>query len=152
MSIDKTELEKLSPAERIKKLKELGAERKKEIEEAEDLIKRTEAEIERERTIPDIELPEFEPVDISKMFQAAGGLEGTVAQEAPAQEENEPVKYSEAVEHTGEAVYHPDEHDWVELKGEQGISTVKYESASNKADDLTGSRSVLKNIKKYVGN
>jgi hypothetical protein len=45
MPIDKDELKKLSPEERLKRLKELEEERKKEIEEAEDLIKRTEAEI-----------------------------------------------------------------------------------------------------------
>ena len=39
------ELKKLSPDERIKRLKELEEERKKEIEEAEELIKETTQEL-----------------------------------------------------------------------------------------------------------
>lgn len=45
MALDKDELLKLSPQARLKKLKELEEQRKKEIEEAEKLLKETEIEV-----------------------------------------------------------------------------------------------------------
>ena len=151
MTLDKDELKKLSPEERIKRLKELEEEGKKEIKEAEDLIKRTEAEIEHNKNIPDIEVPEIERVDISKMFEAPEGLETTIKKEAPGEEKENPVKYGGMVEDTGEVGYVPDEHDWVEFdKAAKVEDSVKYESVVQQADDLTGSRSVLKKIKKYT--
>ena len=92
MPLDKAEFKKLSPEERIKKLKELEEERKKEIVEAEDLIKKTEAEIFANQNIPDIDVPDITPVDITKMFEAPEGLEGTVVN-TPVPEESVPVKY-----------------------------------------------------------
>ena len=66
--INKSELEKLSPAERIKKLKRLERENKKEIVEAEDLIKKTEAEIQREKITESVNIPETKTIDISQLF------------------------------------------------------------------------------------
>lgn len=149
MPLDKEELKKLSPEKRIKRLKQIEKERKKEIEEAEDLIKRTEAEIQREKDIPDIEVPKIEPVDISKIFEAPEGLETTVRREVTAEEEESPIKYGGVIEQIREEAYQPDEHAKIEFDAKVE-ETVKYESATQKADDLTGSRSVLKNIKKYT--
>jgi hypothetical protein len=152
MSINKEELKKLSPKERIKRLKELGQERKKEIEETEDLIKRTEAEIEHNKNIPDIEVPEIEPVDISKMFETPEGLETAVKKESPEQEESNIVKYDAAVEFGNRTDYvEPDEHDWVNFEMNLKVDdTSNYHSATEKAEDLTGSKSALKKIKKYT--
>ena len=61
------ELKKLSPEERIKRLKELEEERKKEIEEAEELIKETVrelAEAEEKRRIP---IPEARATELSTL-------------------------------------------------------------------------------------
>ncbi|MBI2176473.1 hypothetical protein HYU40_03975 [Candidatus Woesearchaeota archaeon] len=61
------ELKKLSPEERIKRLKELEEERKKEIAEAEELIKETAkelAEAEEKRRIP---IPEARATDLSTL-------------------------------------------------------------------------------------
>lgn len=151
MALNKDEIQKLSPEARLKKLKELGEERKKDTEEADDLIKRAVAEIEREKSIPKIEVPDLKPVDISKMFEAAEGLEMTVRKEAPFVEEQAPIKYNAVVEQAS-SIYtgYEDEDD---IKRETTIkfeSTVKYESTVQQVDDLTASRSTLKNLKKYT--
>ena len=151
MPLDKEELKKLSPEERIKRLKELERDRKKEIVEAEDLIKRTEAEILENKNIPDIEVPEINPVDITKMFEAPEGLEGTLRNAPVDDEEVKPVKYDGGLVQGEAPGYVPDEHDWVECEIQGKVEdSIKYESAVQKADDLTGSRGVLKKIKKYT--
>ncbi len=144
MAIDKDELKKMSPAERLKRLKELEEERKKDIDETTDLIKRTEAEL-NDRS-PLFEVPELEPVDISKLFLAEEGLEAEVHQ--PSEEENN-VKYTGNVAPVEASYDVPDEHDWVRGDISQR-EFIKYESTTEKADELTGSRSLLKNIKKYM--
>lgn len=63
------ELKRLSPQERIRKLKELEEERKKEIEEAEKLIKESNVEIEEERKeLERIPIPQLKAVDIQGLF------------------------------------------------------------------------------------
>ena len=151
MSIDKDILKKLSPEERIKKLKESGEERKKEIEETEDLIKKTEAELEFIKTIPDIEVPELKPIDISSLFEREDNLEKVVTEED--EEKPSKIEYTPQVEF-GEVSYTPNnqyerEDHAIHIKIEE---TVKYESVGDKGDDFTASRSVLKDIKKYTGN
>lgn len=150
MPIDKEELKKLSPEDRLKKLKELEQESKKEIDEAEDLIKRTEAEIEHNKNIPNIEVPKIEPVDISRMFEAPEGLESTIKKEAPEEAESK-IKYNPSNDYSdsAESLWQPPEATLHE-KPIKTEDTLKYESAQDQADELTASRSVLKNIKKYT--
>lgn len=63
------ELRGLSPRERLRRLKELEEERKKEIQEAQELIKKSEGEIEREEQIrKEIPIPQIKAVDIEHLF------------------------------------------------------------------------------------
>src|SRR3989338_8235542 len=85
MTIDKKELAKLSPEERIKRLKLLEEERKKEGDEIEQLIKKSVQEMKNDKLAGEI-APEQKAVDISRLFETRGGekLERTARQEAPA--------------------------------------------------------------------
>ena len=72
MSIDNRELTKLSPQDRIKKLKFMEEERKKEVAEIEELIKRSMQEIRTEKTAEEF-APAARVVDISRLFESEGG-------------------------------------------------------------------------------
>lgn len=68
---DLDDIKKLSPEERIRKLKKLEEEKRKEIEEAEKLIKESEGEIEEEEKIRQkIPVPQMKAVDIGNLFTA----------------------------------------------------------------------------------
>lgn len=71
MTINKKELHKLLPQERIKKLKLMEEERKKEVNEIERLIMESMQELKTDKLAEDIS-PEQKPVDISKLFEASG--------------------------------------------------------------------------------
>ena len=62
------ELKKLSPKERIKKLKELQEKDKKEIEEAQHLIRESEEQAAREEETEKIPIPQLKAVDIEALF------------------------------------------------------------------------------------
>src|SRR3989344_6690546 len=80
--INKAELHRLNPEERIKRLKQLEEESKKEFLEIEKLIKEADKEIKMER-IAEENMPHPAAVDITRLFEAErGGLERTVKQEA----------------------------------------------------------------------
>ncbi|HLD18695.1 MAG TPA: hypothetical protein VJB90_01670 [Candidatus Nanoarchaeia archaeon] len=66
--VDPRELERLPPAERIRKLKQIEEDRKKEIKEAENLIRSSEREIEVAETVKRIPLPQMRSVDPSTLF------------------------------------------------------------------------------------
>ena len=85
MPIDKEELNKLSPRDRIKKLHQLEEEKKKEATEIEELIKRSMQELKTDRLAGEI-APEQRAVDISRLFEADSGqrLERTARKSAPA--------------------------------------------------------------------
>jgi len=62
-------LKKLSPEERIKRLREIEEKDKKEIEEAQKMLKESENEIENEIRIKDqVPIPQIKAVDISQLF------------------------------------------------------------------------------------
>ena len=84
MTIDKKELNRLSPEERIKKLKLMEDERKKEVDEIEELIKKSMQELKTDKLAEEI-APERRDVDISRLFETTGEerLERTARQEAP---------------------------------------------------------------------
>ncbi len=85
MPLDKRELSKLSPEQRIKKLKLMEDERKKEVNEIERLIKESMQELKTDKLAEEV-APEQKAVDISRLFEAAGEekLERTARQEARA--------------------------------------------------------------------
>ena len=84
MTIDKKEIAKLSPQERIKKLKLMEEERKKEVNEIEELIKKSMHELMTDKIAEEI-APEQRAVDISRLFETSGEerLERTAREEAP---------------------------------------------------------------------
>ncbi len=67
---DLDELKKLSPQERIKKLKELQKKDKEEIEKAQKLILESEEDIVREEQVRKIPIPQVKAVDIDSLFSA----------------------------------------------------------------------------------
>ena len=70
--IDKKDLAKLSPEERIKRLKQLEEERKKDAGEIEQLIKQSMQELKTDRLAEEI-TPERKAVDISRLFEKESG-------------------------------------------------------------------------------
>ncbi len=63
------ELKKLSPQDRLKKLKEIEDRNKKEIQEAQKLMKQSEAELEEEeKTKKQLPLPQLRSIDDSNLF------------------------------------------------------------------------------------
>ncbi|MBI4452815.1 hypothetical protein HY637_05265 [Candidatus Woesearchaeota archaeon] len=83
MTLNKSELSRLSPEERIRKLRQLEDERKKEVDEIGKLIKDSMQELKTGKLAEDI-APASKTVDISRLFETAGGekLERTAKQEA----------------------------------------------------------------------
>lgn len=157
--LDKEELEKLTPAERIKKLRKIEQENKKEIEEAEKLIQRTETEIEREKLTESIKVPETRSIDIGKLFEEEKeSLEATVRQEAPAaegaKEESQLYQLAQAYEEVKE-LYQSEEPlnerqlEWIDRLGER-VEKARYETLSKDVANLVvATRSLLYKIRKY---
>ena len=83
MPIDKSELSRLPPDARIKKLKQLEEERKKEAEEIGELIRKSMQELKTGKLAEEI-APAPKPVDISGLFEPTGGerLERTAKKES----------------------------------------------------------------------
>lgn len=69
MGIDKEELTKLSPKERIKKLKLMEKERKQDVNEIERLIQESMKELRTDKIAEEI-APQQKAVDISTLFEA----------------------------------------------------------------------------------
>ena len=66
--MDLSDIKKLPPEERLKKLKELEESRKKEIEEARKLAAESEHEIALEEIRRDIPIPQLKAVDVDMLF------------------------------------------------------------------------------------
>ncbi|MBI1935785.1 hypothetical protein HYS31_05075 [Candidatus Woesearchaeota archaeon] len=69
MALDKKEFSRLSPGDRIKRLKSLGEEKKKEVDEIEKLILDSMKELKFQELAGEI-APEPKAVDISRLFEA----------------------------------------------------------------------------------
>ncbi|MCK4521856.1 MAG: hypothetical protein KAU20_04735 [Nanoarchaeota archaeon] len=91
------ELKKLSPEERIKRLKELEEKDKEEIKKAHELIRDSEEEIDIQERTKRMRLPKQEEVEITKLFKPDEGesLEETVEKEKPRVSEEEIRKQRE---------------------------------------------------------
>jgi len=95
------DIRKLSPEERIEMLRELEEDNKKEIEEAEKLMKESMVEIRNEEIIREIPPPGIKPVDISKLFETEEDkkpdvqqpLEETVEKEKPEVSQEQIAQY-----------------------------------------------------------
>ena len=83
------EAKKLTPEERIKKLKEIAITRKEELKRMEKMILETESELEGEEKKKSMPVPEQKEVDINKLFSRDSDLEHQVAKEQPKKIEGE---------------------------------------------------------------
>lgn len=166
MAIDKQELTKLSPQERIKKLKLMEVERKKEVDEIEVLIRESMHALKTDKIAEDF-APEPRIVDISTLFEANGAqnLEGTARKEAQGSAKG--TKGYQALVQTYEAYSQAMQlygivstggnlsREQINLVGELGerLNTVeRYMPESEKvASKLDAARAVLYKLKKETG-
>jgi len=140
--LDKKKLQKLSPAERLKKLREIEEAGKKELKEAESLIEQTLAEIKG----PSSEGGSAPATDISQLFGGAEeNLEGAVQSESKAEEGGGEVKYS-AVTYSTDYKAFSMEPPKSEGKVED---TVKYEGATEQNVKSTATKTDIESMKKY---
>ena len=156
--INKEELDKLKPAEKIKKLKELEEESKKEIEEAEKLIKQTQAELEKQGIAESVKVPETKPIDIESLFKVEPGLEGTVKKSAPAEESSSQLYLLAHVYEAAKGLYESEEPlsnrqlEWIDKLGEK-VEKISYRVASKEVADLVvATRSIVRKIRQYHTN
>ena len=167
MTIDKKELTKLSPAERIKKLKLMEEERKKEVNEIEKLIRDSMHELKTDKIAEEI-APESRAVDISKLFETSGEdkLERTAREGAPANVRGGNRGY-QAIVQTYEAysqlqkldkalsIYGSLSEEQIDALGQIGEKINRVErymtEAEKTASKLDASRAVLYKLKKETG-
>jgi len=156
--LDKEELKKLPLAERIKKLKELEEDNKKEIEEAEKLIKETEDEIGRESITEGVAVPETKQIDIESLFGREKGLEATVREEAQSSEggaaQNTLYQLAQGYEEAKDMLYSGEsltskQLEWIDQLGER-VEKARYETTTaDVANLVVATRSVLHKLRKY---
>ena len=165
MSIDKRELGRLSPEQRIRKLKLMEEDRKKEVNEIERMIKESIQELKIDKLAEEV-APEQKAVDISRLFETSAGntLERTARKEAKADSNTRGYQaitqiyqdYSQLKEFygmvsTGSGL----SKEQISAIGQIGerISTVeRYMTESEKsASKLDASRMVLYKLKKETG-
>jgi len=154
--LDKEELSKLTPDERIKKLKKIEEENKKEIEEAGELIQKTEAEIKSENIAESIKIPETKPIDIEDLFKKEQNLETTVKEEAPSKETEEGPLYQLAQDYQevkgmlyNSEDLNENQLEWIDQLGER-VEKIKYQSTSDQLANLVvATKSIVHKLKKY---
>jgi len=160
----KEELKKLSPKDRVKKLKELEEKRKQEINKIEELLKDSEKEAKTEEVAKEI-VPEQTEVNIERLFkkEEEEALESTVRKEAPDKDDKniQYMSFNQAQDDystlkdigyaTMSGPVTPAHMDAIDKIGER-LEKIKYQSASKEiADILVASRATLYKIKKYAG-
>ena len=163
MPINKNELTRLSPEERIKKLKLMEEERKKEVTEIESLIKESMRELKTDKIAEEV-TPERRAVDISSLFEAGGEkLERTARDESKGAfmggkgyqalsqvyQDYSSLKKLMGYAATGSL---KEEHiAAVDAIGER-LDKTKYQSASSELANLVvASRAALHKLRKYAG-
>jgi hypothetical protein len=160
MAIDPKELAKLSPEERIKKLRQLEEEGRKDADEIGALIKKSMQELRTDKLATDI-TPERKQVDISKLFEEEGErLERTVKKERPSgkaeyqsfmQTYQDYSSLKKMMGYAAEGALTEDHLKIVDKIGER-LDRTKYERLSDEvANMLVASRSALHKIRKYAG-
>lgn len=163
MPIDTNELRRLSPRDRIKRLKQMEEERKKDADEIERLIKDSMRELKTEKIAEEV-TPEQITVDISRLFEAEGErLERTARQGASAAlkgaKEYLTVKqaiydYTSSKRILGYAAagsLTEEQKASIDKIGER-IDRTKYQTASAElANLIVATRAVLHKTRKYAG-
>jgi len=153
------ELKRLSPEERLKKLKEFEDQRKKDLEETQKMIKSSMEEARREKAVEDVDIPDSEPVNIDKLFDSdEENLESAVHAEHQAFDnadgENLSYQLKQDFEELKNLSYKElDQYEVGKLEEiEDRLGKVSYENASkDMAQQLVTSKGIVYNIKKYGG-
>jgi len=165
MHIDKKNLARLSPEERIKKLRLMEESKKKEVNEIGQLIKDSMQELRTDKLAEEI-APEQKAVDISRLFEATGEekLERTARKEslldsarggggyqAFTQVYQDYAKLKSMISYAVIGALSPEQHELVDAIGER-LDKTKYETASSEIANLVvASRATLHKIKRYMG-
>ncbi|MBS3095816.1 hypothetical protein J4480_00080 [Candidatus Woesearchaeota archaeon] len=166
MPLNKKELGKLSPEERIRKLKLMEEERKKEVSEIGRLINESMQEIKTEKLAEEI-APEQKAVDISRLFETDAGenLERTARKEggvgdltkgskdyqtfAQAYQDYSSLKKLMGYAATGSL---NEEHQAVIDEINERLDKTKYQNIGAEiANILVASKATLHKIRKYAG-
>ncbi|MBI2107527.1 hypothetical protein HYX09_06045 [Candidatus Woesearchaeota archaeon] len=159
--LNKNELKKLSPAERIKRLRQMGDERKKEVTEIESLIKESDYELKIDK-IAEQNAPAQKPVEIADLFKGEGGrLENDVRKERPTEEARgyraimqayeDYASLKKVMNYAASGSFREEHAEAVDRIGER-LQRFKYESASEEvANIVVASRAALHKIRRYAG-
>ena len=158
MAIDKKELSKLDPQDRIKKLKEIEEQNKEEIAEIEKLIDENKSEIEQDIVEKRAVIPEAKEINIDELFESPVSRLEKTASEALSDEEEQKITYefAQAYEILKDTAYGDDEGkkdllQKVDRIGER-LEKAKYMSISEEASKmLTASQGVIYKIRKMAG-
>ena len=97
-SDDLEKIKKFPPRERLEKLRELEKKNKEEIEKAQQMMQDSERDIEFQKNLEDVEIPEIKSVNIRELFSDETSLEETVEQEAAQREITAKPQYDAALD------------------------------------------------------
>ena len=159
-NFDKNKLKKLSPKERIKALKKLEENRKKEATEIEDLLKKSEEELKTEKVADEIS-PVPREINIGDLFEEEENLETEVKKDSKEKPGIEYISFKQAYSDYQQlqdisyaSIIGDLDQNQMEAIDEIGerLDKTKYTSQSAQAADLlVASRAALNKIKKYAG-
>ena len=164
MTIDKKELTKLSPEERIKRLKLMEEERKKEVNEIEELIKKSMQELRTDKLAEEV-APGQRTVDISRLFEPSGEqkLERTAREESTSalrgkgdyqafkQTYQDYSNLKRMMGYAAAGTFNQDQLAVVDEIGER-LDRTKYQNTSAEiANMVVASIATLHKIKRYAG-
>ncbi|MBN1156978.1 hypothetical protein JXA85_05145 [Candidatus Woesearchaeota archaeon] len=146
---DKKELQKLSIRDRIEALMKIERDREQEIKEAKELIERYEDELEKEEILKNVEIPETEHIDISKLFVSEKGIEAHVDVEQERYKDFN-IQYVNIAEGLDDENRYITQEIPVE-KLDEAINPDNYISTSKKAaSKTTASAGIIDEIRKYT--
>jgi len=152
--LNKEELAKLKPEERIKKLKELEEASKKEIEEAKKLIEKSEQELAKDDIVRRVSVPQSRKIDISDLFEQPKSKLEKEAQEAKVEPTPEQVKYmvEQVYEEAAGLAYEENSKDKMARIDALGLKVekIKYHGLTEEVvNKVVATRSLIYRIRKY---
>jgi len=156
MTLEKEKLRMLSPTERIRRLREIEEESKKELDEAEKLIQESMEDLRKEEAVSEVEMPEAGEVDITRLFGKEEKLEETVKEAKIKEVDEKKVMYNigkikEYMEHVGEGPANDYTMEKVGKMSEQ-LRAIDYTQLTKHiADELNATRNIIYETKKHLG-
>lgn len=146
--LDKEELMKLSPRERLSKLREIEKEQEEEKKLAEDLLQDTLRQLQHQEVIDSIETPEPQVVDISRLFGSEEGLEASIGGHIT-EDDSPAARYSANMYQGGNLGHHVIESS-SDAKVDETLYTRSDAVESKKVVDSTdASRNIVESMRKY---